>query len=140
MDFVGNRIPYHYDRSFKEFYDLAARNWDIKAKTGHVVLERPHCVSLTLWAAPSSSRLTLSLPAFYYRPLQLQTYSHLSSVRETVQEQNFILACLGGGSWNHAPLALSPKLLTHARLCRERVDGDPGVNQKFQTSPEWELS
>lgn len=39
MDFFGNRIPYHYNRSFKEFYDLAARNWDIKAKTGHVVLK-----------------------------------------------------------------------------------------------------
>lgn len=138
MDFFGNRIPYHYNRSFKEFYDLAARNWDIKAKTGHVVLERPHCLSLTLWAAPSSSRLTLSLPAFYYHPLQLQTYIHLSSVREAVQEWNFILACLGGRA-NHAPLALSPKLLTNAQtLCRERVNGDPGVNQKFQTSPEWE--
>lgn len=40
-----NGIPYHYKRPFKEFYDLAAGNWNFQAKRSHVVLERLPCVS-----------------------------------------------------------------------------------------------
>lgn len=32
MDLFWNGIQYHYNRSFKEFYDLAAGNWAVKAK------------------------------------------------------------------------------------------------------------
>lgn len=62
MGHFWNGIPYHYKRSFKEFYDLAAGNWDFKAKKGHVVSERPACLPLPLWAAPSSSPPRSSSP------------------------------------------------------------------------------
>ena len=53
--FFLNGIPYHYKRPFKEFYDLAAGNWNFQAKRGHVVLERLPCVSRISRTALSSS-------------------------------------------------------------------------------------
>ena len=50
--FFLNGITYHNNRPFKEFYDLAAGNWNSHAKRNHVVLERLPCVSRTSWTAP----------------------------------------------------------------------------------------
>ena len=50
-----------YKRPFKEFYDLAAGNWNFQAKRGHVVLERLPCVSRisrTALSSPLSRNVT----------------------------------------------------------------------------------
>lgn len=99
-------IPQHYNRSFEDFYGLAAGNWDFKAKERLCGLGEAALLSLSPWAASFPSLMHSSSGSLNHWLLshQPQLCGHRASI------------CPLGSPWSLAPSSrlLPCSLLTPA--------------------------